>query len=454
MKLSDRRRIPSASSCFPYVLLVVVASNLSCVSTASRGRSEISGDLYERTGAPLRPDSVADPLPAEGVDLTDGLSRTEAVAIALWNNPQFEADLASLGFARAELVQAGVLQNPLLALFFPLGPKQLEFTVTWALQDLWLRPRRVAVARLNAETVADSLVENGLDLAENVKSAYANLARLRRQAQLTAHASALERELAEIADARLLAGDLSELEAVATRTRSLRTDDEARRLRIQAAAAAESLLSLLGLEPDSLPPGFAIDDEAAEPRGTEDLALLVKNALAARPDVRAAELAIESAGERLGLERSNYWSISAMLDANGQGLEGFEMGPGVLVGIPLFDRNQGGISLAQAELERAIRRYVAVRNRVANEVRDAHSKLSEMEGSVRAWREQIVPSLGETLERTERAFDAGDVAFADVLNARLLHLDGRRELADLDYDLSRANARLENAVGRALEASE
>ena len=63
------------SSSFPYVLVVALLSIASCVSTASRGREDISVDLHARTGAPLRPDSITDPLPPEGVDLEDGLSR-------------------------------------------------------------------------------------------------------------------------------------------------------------------------------------------------------------------------------------------------------------------------------------------------------------------------------------------------------------------------------------------
>lgn len=432
-------------------MCLIPLSLVSCVSTGARGRADVATALTERTGSGPSPVSVADPLPPQSVDLGDGLSEREAVAIALWNNPQFEADLASLGFARAELAQAGMLQNPFLTLFFPLGPKQLEFTLNWALQDLWLRPRRVAVARLNAETIADSLIENGLDLAESVKAAYANVARLRKQAGLAAEMSVAERELAEIAEARFRAGDLSDLEASVVRTSSLTMEDEARRLALQATAAEQQLLSLLGLEPETLPPAFAMEENVTEPNLPADSPELVKTAWAARPDVRAAELAIESAGERLGLEKSSYWNITAILDANGQGLEGFEMGPGVSAWIPVFDRNQGGVSLAEAEMERAVRRYVAVRNRVANEVRDAHSKRVEMESSVRRWRSEIVPRLAETLERTERALDAGDVSFAEFLNARLSYLGGRRRLADLDYDLSAASARLENAVGRSLE---
>ncbi len=46
-----------------------------------------------------------------GVVLSDGLSEDEAVALALWNNPGFGATLATLGFVRADLQEAGSLRS-------------------------------------------------------------------------------------------------------------------------------------------------------------------------------------------------------------------------------------------------------------------------------------------------------------------------------------------------------
>src|SRR5690349_1735709 len=44
-----------------------------------------------------------------GVDLTDGITQEEAVAVALWNSPSFLATLTDLGIARADLAEAGLL---------------------------------------------------------------------------------------------------------------------------------------------------------------------------------------------------------------------------------------------------------------------------------------------------------------------------------------------------------
>ena len=53
--------------------------------------------------------------------LDDGLTSEEAVSIALWNSPSFQATLADLGIARADLVEAGLLRNPVFSLLFPVG---------------------------------------------------------------------------------------------------------------------------------------------------------------------------------------------------------------------------------------------------------------------------------------------------------------------------------------------
>src|SRR5690242_6689209 len=72
-----------------------------------------------------------------GLSIEDGLTPDEAVAIALWNNADFRVQLTDLGFARADLLEAGLLRNPVLSLLFPLGPKQLEATLRFPIEVLW-----------------------------------------------------------------------------------------------------------------------------------------------------------------------------------------------------------------------------------------------------------------------------------------------------------------------------
>ncbi len=128
--------------------------------------------LGERTGVVPRSDLATGISLPSGVDLDDGVTQEEAVAIALWNDPQFQVQLTDLGFARADLLEAGLLRNPVLSLLLPIGAKQLEATLRWPVEILWERPRRVAVAKIAIERVAAGLEQAGLDLVANVKTTF------------------------------------------------------------------------------------------------------------------------------------------------------------------------------------------------------------------------------------------------------------------------------------------
>jgi cobalt-zinc-cadmium efflux system outer membrane protein len=135
---------------------------------------------------------------------------------------------------------------------------------------------------------------------------------------------------------------------------------------------------------------------------------LLDAALASRPDVRAAELTIEAAGARLGWERSRTLALTAVLDSNGRGTEGFEMGPGIDVGLPFFNRNQGGVSRAQAELQRASALYLAARQRVATEYRTAATQYTVASTAAREWRTSVLEPLETQVQVADRAFTAGE----------------------------------------------
>ena len=79
----------------------------------------------------------------------------------------------------------------------------------------------------------------------------------------------------------------------------------------------------------------------------EALDELMTEALASRPDVRAAEIAVEAAGARVGLEKARIVTMMATLDANGEGKEGFELG---------LDLGSTSRSMATAVRARARRR--------------------------------------------------------------------------------------------------
>ncbi len=420
-----------------------------CATRAPVTPQDAADRLQTRTGAAPR---VAGAGPAEipaGIRLEDGVTADEAVAIALWNNAPFQVSLSDVGFARADLLDAGVLTNPVLSLLFPIGPKQLEATLLWPVAVLWERPRRVAMARLAADAAGHRLVQAGLDLVLAVRSAHADLGLAVDRQRLATETAGLLAHIDTLTQSRLAAGDISELDARAARVDTARGQQDAERAVHDVAIATARLRLLLGLSGDA--PAFDVSPSpiAAACGPTADL---LREALVARPDVRAAELGVEAAAARLGWEKSRILALTAVLDANGQGREGFEAGPGVDASLPLFNRNQGGRARASAELQRASAAYAAIQQQVALELREATALFDQARESLETWRERIVVPLDTNVTDANRAFTEGDTSYLFVLEHTRRLTDARVRERELAADEHRARARIERAVGRSCSA--
>ncbi len=431
---------------------VAALSLLMLGGCAARGhapdRGEIGEALRSRTGATVRTEPGSPSLP-QGVSLEDGLSSDEAVAVALWNSPSFEAALADLGLARADVVEAGLLRNPVLSLLFPWGPKQLEWTLQFPAEVLWQRPRRVAMANAAAQSVGQRLVADGLRLVAETRLAFADAAAADARLTLTGENAELAKRIASIADARLRAGDISELEARAARSDAAMVRATLVTLEHERRVARVALLSRMGLEPP--PPSLTslTLTPVTSPAACADAGALVEEAAASRPDVRAAEIAVEAAGLRAKWERSRILTLMATLDANAKGSAGYEMGPGLVAELPLLSRNQGGVSRAEAELVRAGRSYLAVRAQVAAEVRTAAVRLEQSRAVLGIWSGEIVPELEIEQRQAERAYEAGEVALISLLDVGRRLVQARMQAVDARIELQRAVIGVERSVGRA-----
>ena len=435
------------------LLLCATVAATSCVSRPGKVETDVASAIRARTGAAVRLGADSPDLPA-GVRMEDGLSREEAVAVALWNNAAFQVNVAQLGFARADLADAGMLANPVLSLLLPLGPKQMEATLRLPAELLWERPRRIAAAKLSLAVAAHGLVQSGLDLAFSVRIAYTDLALAIDRQRLAREAAAALQRIDTLMQSRLAAGDIAELEARAAHVDAVRSGEEAERAVHDVTIARERLRLLMAL-PDTDPSLHALDASgvpiSGEACGT--VGDLLKRALAARPDLRAAELAVEAAGARLGWERSRILTLTAVLDANGEGKEGFEAGPGFDLGIPLFNRNQGGRLRARSELQRASAMYRQLQHQVALDVREAAALFEQAGQSRVAWADRILEPLRANVADAERSFAAGENSYLFVLeNSRRL-IEAQLREREIAADERRALARIERAAGMRCEGA-
>ena len=460
------------------VILLMAMLPVCCLGqskTDSKSQSnEVPKEVEARTGHKLGPGSKEPKftIPA-GVTLDDGTTEDEAVAIALWNNASLQAEMTARGIARADVIEAGLLRNPSLTLIFPFSMRILEAVANWPFEALWQRPKRVASARLEVERVEETLISRALDVVRDVRVAHAEYVAALEKAKKATEIVNERKDIAVIVNARLRAGDISELETATSILDARLAEEQATRFSQEAGVARERLRLLLGVGSEdswfvfSVPPS-APDArvntsnryvnhnpglQAASSTDGEVLNELIRQALIARPELKAGELAIEAAGARAKWERSRILSVSAIAKEYGRGTNGWEQGPGVQIELPIFNRNQGGISRAEAEIERAAKQLIASRQRVVAEVREAYLQLAQAREAYELWRTRVLPPLQEEVQLAESAFRSGEVAYLFVLETGRRLSDARLREADFHSAARRALAQLERSVGRRLIAT-
>ncbi|NOT62171.1 MAG: TolC family protein [Acidobacteria bacterium] len=382
------------------------------------------------------------------IKLEDGLSEDEAVAVALWNNAQLHADLSVLGLARADLIDAGLLRNPMLQLVLPIGPyRQFEGLFNFPLEVFWQRRRRVAVAQAELQRIAVGLEQNALNLMRDVRLAYAEWLLANDRARNATEAVQVREQIVRLTKVRLRLGDVSEIEATAAQLDEALANERATRFTREIVTARDRLRALLGAADETALPD-ALKPEATTAQTAALRYEALQAAAATRPELQAAALAIESAAARAKWEHSRLVTLAGLLNLKqGEGVP-FSPRPGILAELPVFNRNQGGIARADAEVERAAWQFLAVRQRIAGETREAWNQYEQAQAALAQWQTQTLPLAEENVRLAERVFAKGDQSFLFVLDATRQFVEVRQRVAELQTDLRRALIQLDRSAGQ------
>jgi cobalt-zinc-cadmium efflux system outer membrane protein len=389
-----------------------------------------------------------------GVLLDDGLTEEEAVALALANQPLLQELLVDLKLAQADVIQANQLSNPEFLNLFPVGPKQWESTLTAPVEALWLRPRRVAAAQLESCRVAQRLVQDGLNAVRDTRWAYNDLCVAKGRLDLGHQAASLRKQIVDIAEARLRAGDVGELEIFPLRSDYLINLQEVQRLTAETDLARERLRALLGLS--RFPVMIDVPGDLAPlPPASWEIEQLVAMAIDSRPDLAATRLAYQAAGERARLARHDYIIVRALIpDINSRGTKGFEAGPGISFTLPIFHQNQGLIARADADVERLGRQCFTLENQIAANVRQAHVRYVQAAAIFAYWHQQILPAAEAAVKQSEKALAENVILPLVVLENTRTMLAARQREMEVRGELRRALAELEWSIGRTLGIDE
>ncbi len=391
----------------------------------------------------------AEIIPA-GVILEDGLDEMEAVATGLANNSLFQAALAQLGMAGGDAVQANLIANPQMLMYFPSGAKEGQYTLYAPIESYFLRPTRVKVANREYRRIGDQLVQNGLNVARDIRLAYIDLALVTEQSRLAMDAVEIRQGIADLTRDRFKDGDISELETIASKVDALNAKAISGVQQQNISISQARLASLLGIP---------TVDTSLQPTSLETISVpeldekqLIATALACRPDYHAARWAVAAATERSSLSRWIFWRADSVIDVR-HGTDYTRTGTGLRLDLPIFNRNQGGILRADWELNAAMHTRDGIRDQIYQDVRVAYRQLIQARANLKILESDVLPNLSEAVGIAEKGFADGGTDYLLVLQTTTLYLDARARILDQRAMLRRAIAELERSVGRSLNAA-
>jgi cobalt-zinc-cadmium efflux system outer membrane protein len=385
--------------------------------------------------------------------LAGELTIDKAVAIALVNNRELRAVLARADVAQADLVQAGLLENPLFGVSLLDGDAgtEIEYTLFQSFLNVFTLSARRKIAAGQLERTRLEVAQTALDLIAELKRSYYTLLSDRQALELYGQVLDATGAAAELSRRQYTAGTLSLREQALQQSFFAQAALVAARAEARFAVDREKLNRLLGL----WGPETAWQLPARLPDMPENLPALAdleRQAVAQRLDLASRRAEVEAVNMALDYTRQNRWltalglSFTIQRDFDGT----YSRGPGLELGLPLFDRGQGHIAKLEAELAEAENRYAQLAIDVRAQVREADARLAAAIGAVRHYREAILPLADRVVAETLKFYNGMLVGVYELLNAKQAQIDAARDYIASWRDFWIAWTDLERALGAAL----
>lgn len=421
---------------------IVLLSVTGCARLAPQEAFEdVAFDVGERINKRIAWDSgTSDDLAARSsvkAMLSRQLSPSSAVQIALLNNRDLQAAYADVGIAQANLVQAGLLKNPVadgaVTWFADAGgTPNLAFGVAWSFIDLLKRPRRKAVARSALEEAKLSVARRVIEHAANTHTAFVNYVAAMQEVNLFKTVADSARATVNAAAALRKAGNITALQF--EQNQRFLTSAKLERAQAEAKAdeAREKLNVLMGLTggqtywsaPHKLP---ELPQQMAKTGNVE------ARALRASLEIAMARQKLTTLGRQFklvrqesllrdvesGVEYEREVEVEKFEDTGEKDKSRREAwGPVFEVEIPIFDRGQARKAGVLLQIRQAEDSLWALAVKVRSAARLSRVRVLTASKTVNYYKKAVLPQSQRILSGTQRDYNAMQESIFQLISAR------------------------------------
>lgn len=374
-----------------------------------------------------------------------------AVQIALLNNHNLQATYEELGIAQADLVEAGLLKNPVFSFQRRFPGQAMEMDVLKEFIDVLLLPlrKRIAAAQFDAEKLR--IGHEILKLTAEVSAAFYQH---QGDQQILDMRRTVEKATEQSAEAALKlheAGNTKTLDLANEQALHVQAKLDLAKSQSEAVESREKLNNLMGAW--GAQTSWTVAPRLAELPGHEvSSSGLETRAIAQRLDLAAAKQELLVQARSLGLAR---------FDAIGQQLEigshyeretdgTLSIGPSLDVPVPIFNQGQPAMARGRSKIRQAQQRYLAMAVQVRSEVRSARDRMLLARQRAEYFKSTALPLRRRIIDETQLEYNAMQVGVFQLLQAKQEEVKAGGEYIEALRDYWTARADLEKAVGGSL----
>lgn len=410
------------------------------------------------------------PLARRFVDPANGLSLEQAIARAVEHEPSLRAARSQIDLAQGTRRQASLRPNPSVSFERREEPGGTDSLTTVAVEwplDLFRRNGRIAVADREVATAQLAVADRERVLAADVRMRYGDVLATARDLGLFDELVAATQRQHELLRSRVDEGASPPLE------RDL-LDVELRRLQaerlLQAGrteAAGFQLKRVLGMRAEAtLTVRDTFEDLVQRENAVAPPARETSTAVDQRTDVREAAARVDVAEAKIGRAQAqgrfdvrvfaNYMRMDAGFpqrafapDGSLERIRGrFDYwSAGAMFTIPVLNRNQGEVAVAQAERTGAAAAYDAARLTAEAELASARARVEHARQAVTLYGAGAQTLARQNLAVVGQSYELGRVTVFDVLAERRRYLDVERAYTDALRAAYEARTALNRALG-------
>jgi len=372
------------------------------------------------------------------------LGLQDLLRISLERNPELRRAALQVEAAQGKAVQAGLYPNPTVSTEgtelgnrngpggFIVAPFVGQELVTGGKLRLG---RSVAEREVNEASLA--LVSQRFTLYTSVRRGYFEVLAAQRRIEIFSELVGLATKATETTEILVKGRQVAPLDLIQMRVELNRFRAELEAAHRDRAAAWRRLAAAIGAPelPDTIVRG---ELDAAWPNYDFDLAS--RRLLDCHPDIRAAQIAlnrVQIALDRARAERIPNVTVGAGYERDNvddQDQWVFR----VSMPIPVFNRNQGNVQAAGAEVGRAAANVVNVQNQLLSRLATAFGRYDAARERAETYRKSVLPDASEAYQLALAAYQGGQFEYLRVLQAQRAVAEANLEYIQALTDLWQA----------------